>query len=180
MRKSYCKFEEIWLEIWEIWSAIKRFMLAVRLRPPTNLIAHRKAAQIGQPLNLQTLHHNCQYQFKYKFTTNIKTNSPQISIQIHHKYQYQFTTNINTNSPQIKNITRSTTNPRYWIYYLSCLKFGHQVEPLASVLNLSIMWHHLNWSQIWPQDGATVDNFVCKYWSPFCCIGCVCEAHNVL
>ena len=75
--KSQWKFEKIWL-------AIKRFML-LRLRPPTNLIAHRKASQVYQPLNLYTLHHK----YQQKLTTNINTYSHiEISIQIHHKYQY--------------------------------------------------------------------------------------------
>ena len=37
------------------------------------------------------------------------------------------------------------------------------MAPLGSVLNFTITWHHLNWLQIWPLDGATChlqeDNF---------------------
>ena len=64
VRNSECKYEKIW-------SAIKRFMLL--LRPPTNLIAHRKATQVYQPLSFHTLH----YKFKYFL--------PQTQIQIHQK-----------------------------------------------------------------------------------------------
>ena len=45
------------------------------------------------------------------------------------------------------------------------------MAPLGSVLNFTITWHHLNWLQIWPLDGATChlqeDNFA--IWSLIHC-----------